>query len=68
MELRMKRDLASIYERELLKLENEGWGPSPEELDEGWTIEDEASGRAEEIYWDLVDQGRQAAKDREIDR
>lgn len=49
----------SIYDRELQKLLDEGW---PEE-----TVGQEATIRTDEIYWDLVDQGRQRAKDKDVE-
>ena len=54
----MRKDRASIYNCELEKL-----------LDQGLSLEDAqqaAAANAEEIYWDLVDQGRQEAKDRNL--
>ena len=59
--------LDRCYQIELRKLEEEGWKPTPEQAEEGWEIENEASERADCAYWDLVDQGRQEAKDRSID-
>ena len=53
----MRTDWPSIYERELQKLLNQG---TPEREAIAWARE-----KADEIYWDLVDQGRQAAKDGE---
>lgn len=53
----MRKDWPSIYERELQKLLEQG---TPEE-----EAIPEAQERTDEIYWELVDLGRQEAKDRE---
>ena len=58
--------LDRCYQIELRKLQEEGWEPGPE--DDTEDIVQEAWKRAQEAYDDLVDQGRQRAKDREIDR
>jgi len=60
--------LDRCYQIELRKLQEAGWFPTQEQIGDGWTIEHEAGERANEAYADLVDQGRQRAKDREIDR
>jgi len=49
-----------IYNRELEKAYAEGFeGPKAERI---------ASERTEEIYWDMVDEGYQRAKDRDMER
>ncbi len=53
----MRKDWPSIYERVLQKLLEQG---TPEE-----EAIPEARARADEIYYYLVDRGRQEAKDRE---
>ncbi len=53
----MRKDWSSIYERELQKLLEQG---TPEE-----EAIPEAQERTDEIYYYLVDLGRQEAKDRE---
>ena len=56
----MRTDLASIYGREFEKALDEGLPQS-----EAMAI---AKERAEEIYWNLVDRGRQEAKDRQLEK
>ena len=60
--------LDRCYQIELRKLQEEGWEPTKLQRQEGWTLELEAEMRATDAYYDLVDQGRQRAKDKEIDR
>jgi len=57
--------LDRCYQIELRKLQEEGWEPTGLEREVGWTIELQAELRAKDIYYDLVDQGRQQAKDGE---
>lgn len=54
-----RHTLGSIYRKELDKLLDVGLPEKDAEL--------EAAMRAEDIYWDMVDAGRQAAKDKEWD-
>jgi len=57
--------LDRCYQIELRKLQEEGWEPTQEEAEEGIDIEFMARRLADSAYWDLVDQGRQRAKDGE---
>ncbi len=57
--------LDRCYQIELRKLQEEGWKPNESQIEMGWNIERQAMIAAENVYWDLVDQGRQRAKDGE---